>query len=348
MPNPGFYHQVWEDGVVRMGQTYRRLLAQVAKVLRERGQPISAADLIAAETTARGLAALRGHALGLASRPGRRHRGRPGQGRVQPGTIASAARRRPRGLPRRRTRAAGRRDRSAAARSRPEAAGSPTTAGRPTHALARSSSTSTSATDREQSRSAPSDRPAGDRWLRADGRDRLRPSRRPVEVLGALADLLVAGSGCVGDRGGAVRSDARRGGRRPAARSGRRESSAMPRRPPGSCSTPSSPGSTRWPASCKISLPSLIRQDGDFLAVTGALGHLLYLYRHDATSAAADAATSPRCWPRRSARALAAGRTGAGRRPGREADREHPRPARDLRALRRGRSTSIARNSSTC
>ncbi len=46
-----------------IGQTYRRLLARVAKVLRGRGQPISAADLIAAETTARGLAAVRGRGV---------------------------------------------------------------------------------------------------------------------------------------------------------------------------------------------------------------------------------------------------------------------------------------------
>ena len=59
MPNPGFYHRVWQDG----GKTasHRALLAEVAKVLRRRGQPISAADLIAAETTARGLAQLRAH-----------------------------------------------------------------------------------------------------------------------------------------------------------------------------------------------------------------------------------------------------------------------------------------------
>jgi hypothetical protein len=62
MPNPGFYHQAWEDGREGLDQTHRRLLARVSKVLRERGQPISAADLIAVEATARGLAALRGHA----------------------------------------------------------------------------------------------------------------------------------------------------------------------------------------------------------------------------------------------------------------------------------------------
>jgi hypothetical protein len=60
MPNPGFYHQVWNDGV--NGTTsHRTLLARVVKMLRKRGQPISAADLIAGESTARGLARLRGH-----------------------------------------------------------------------------------------------------------------------------------------------------------------------------------------------------------------------------------------------------------------------------------------------
>ena len=62
MPNPGFYHQVWEDGQRGKSASHRTLLAQVVKVLRKRGQAISSADLIGAETTARGLAQLRGHA----------------------------------------------------------------------------------------------------------------------------------------------------------------------------------------------------------------------------------------------------------------------------------------------
>lgn len=62
MPNPGFYHQVWTDSQEGKTDGHRRLLARVVGVLRRRGQPISAADLIAAETTARGLAQLRGHA----------------------------------------------------------------------------------------------------------------------------------------------------------------------------------------------------------------------------------------------------------------------------------------------
>ena len=61
MPNPGFYQQVWDDRRAGRTDTHRVLLGRVAERLRERNQPISAADLIAAETTARGLAALRGH-----------------------------------------------------------------------------------------------------------------------------------------------------------------------------------------------------------------------------------------------------------------------------------------------
>jgi Family of unknown function (DUF5682) len=69
MPSPGFYHQVWcdrttEPNTLRPERTmsiYRRLLAQVAVDLRQRKQQISSADLIAVETTAQGLATLRGH-----------------------------------------------------------------------------------------------------------------------------------------------------------------------------------------------------------------------------------------------------------------------------------------------
>ena len=60
MPNPGFYQQLWRDQRQR-ADTHRTLLKQVAARLREANQHISAADLIAVETTARGLAALRGH-----------------------------------------------------------------------------------------------------------------------------------------------------------------------------------------------------------------------------------------------------------------------------------------------
>ncbi len=83
MPNPGFYHQVWNDrrkeradalpggskaaatppdSSPQGGLTYRRVLAGVARRLRDRGQTVSTADWIAVETTALGLAALRAHA----------------------------------------------------------------------------------------------------------------------------------------------------------------------------------------------------------------------------------------------------------------------------------------------
>ncbi len=62
MPSPGFYHHVWENRSGKAGgAAYRPLLAQVVRDLRKRGQMFSAADLIAVETTARGLALLRGH-----------------------------------------------------------------------------------------------------------------------------------------------------------------------------------------------------------------------------------------------------------------------------------------------
>ena len=63
MPSPGFYDAVWQirerasDRVV-----HRELLAQTVKSLRKRKQIASSADVIAALTTARALANLRGHA----------------------------------------------------------------------------------------------------------------------------------------------------------------------------------------------------------------------------------------------------------------------------------------------
>ena len=66
MPSPGFYHQVWieRDGSnrVRGGDVYRKLLATTVTDLRKAGQIASTADLIAVETCAQALAALRGHA----------------------------------------------------------------------------------------------------------------------------------------------------------------------------------------------------------------------------------------------------------------------------------------------
>jgi len=58
MPSPGYYQQLWESGAEVAG---RRLVEAVAGRLRERKQPVSTADLIAARTTADGLAIVRGH-----------------------------------------------------------------------------------------------------------------------------------------------------------------------------------------------------------------------------------------------------------------------------------------------
>lgn len=66
MPSPGFYHQVWIErggsNRVGRGDVYRTLLATTVVDLRQAGQIASTADLIAVETCARALAALRGHA----------------------------------------------------------------------------------------------------------------------------------------------------------------------------------------------------------------------------------------------------------------------------------------------
>ena len=102
MPNPGFYHQVWED---RGGPRRRRTAscATWSRMLRERKQRVSTADLIAAEASARGLAAPARPRRGLAHRPGGRHHRGAGQGRAGAGG-PPAARRRPRGAARRRAR----------------------------------------------------------------------------------------------------------------------------------------------------------------------------------------------------------------------------------------------------
>jgi hypothetical protein len=65
MPNPGFYDRLWHDrepGGRNAGASYRGLLFEVARMLRERKQRVSSADLIAAETCAQALARLRAHA----------------------------------------------------------------------------------------------------------------------------------------------------------------------------------------------------------------------------------------------------------------------------------------------
>ena len=59
MPSPEYYQRLWEDGPEAAAAA---LTDAVVTRLRERGQPVSTADLIAARTQSEGLAALRGHA----------------------------------------------------------------------------------------------------------------------------------------------------------------------------------------------------------------------------------------------------------------------------------------------
>ncbi|GAA2645626.1 DUF5682 family protein [Paractinoplanes durhamensis] len=58
MPSPGYYQELWESGT---DGAARHLVEAVATRLRERKQPVSTADLIAAHATADGLATVRGH-----------------------------------------------------------------------------------------------------------------------------------------------------------------------------------------------------------------------------------------------------------------------------------------------
>ncbi|MEN3540304.1 DUF5682 family protein [Microbispora sp. ZYX-F-249] len=60
MPSPGYYQHLWESGPA---DAARRLTEAVTARLRERRQPVSTADLIAARATADGLALMRGHPL---------------------------------------------------------------------------------------------------------------------------------------------------------------------------------------------------------------------------------------------------------------------------------------------
>ncbi|MGP3689690.1 DUF5682 family protein [Streptomyces sp. IBSNAI002] len=58
MPSPAYYQELWEAGPEAAGEA---LVRAVAGRLRGRGRPVSTAGLIAARSTALGLAALRGH-----------------------------------------------------------------------------------------------------------------------------------------------------------------------------------------------------------------------------------------------------------------------------------------------
>ncbi|MGW0931080.1 DUF5682 family protein [Streptomyces sp. NPDC002644] len=58
MPSPAYYQRLWEEGPE---EAARGLLRDVVGRLRDRGLPVSTADLVAARTLTEGLAALRGH-----------------------------------------------------------------------------------------------------------------------------------------------------------------------------------------------------------------------------------------------------------------------------------------------
>ena len=60
MPNPGFYEHAWRSRSEGEGFSHRPLLAELASQLRLRKQTVSTADLVAVETAATGLAAMRG------------------------------------------------------------------------------------------------------------------------------------------------------------------------------------------------------------------------------------------------------------------------------------------------
>ncbi len=61
MPGPGFYEFVWEDRSKNKCFDYKPLLTSLVKVFRKKGILFSTADLIAADSTCRALADLRGH-----------------------------------------------------------------------------------------------------------------------------------------------------------------------------------------------------------------------------------------------------------------------------------------------
>jgi hypothetical protein len=60
MPNPGFYEHAWRQRRAGRGFSHQPLLIDLVRELRKRKQTLSTADLIAVETSARALAALRG------------------------------------------------------------------------------------------------------------------------------------------------------------------------------------------------------------------------------------------------------------------------------------------------
>lgn len=60
MPSPGFYEHVWRQRTSGHPYSHHPLLTNLVEALRKKQQTLSTADLIAVETSARGLAAIRG------------------------------------------------------------------------------------------------------------------------------------------------------------------------------------------------------------------------------------------------------------------------------------------------
>ncbi len=60
MPSPGFYEHAWQQRESSQSFNHQPLLSNLVEALRDRKQTLSTADLIAVETSARALAALRG------------------------------------------------------------------------------------------------------------------------------------------------------------------------------------------------------------------------------------------------------------------------------------------------
>ena len=61
MPNPGFYHTVWQYRQHKTKPIALAVIQQVVSALRQKKQVASTADLVAVQTLAQGLATLRGH-----------------------------------------------------------------------------------------------------------------------------------------------------------------------------------------------------------------------------------------------------------------------------------------------
>ena len=122
MPSPGFYDHAWQSQSRGESFSHAPLVRQIVAGLRSRKQTVSTADLIALETSARALAALRGRERVWRRRPGRRRHEHAGQRRIAirlPFTTAGCRSRRPAGQS---PRHAGRRDSPTAAGRRYQAA----------------------------------------------------------------------------------------------------------------------------------------------------------------------------------------------------------------------------------